>query len=107
MQHTTAELPCKTRRNEWFDRLKKGIENRGDRAITERGMSKQGGNRGLSYNRRRQGPSGRKNKVCRKTVIEISKDLVYYIVIHSDTPASTRYLGDTPQPRRSSTRFLV
>lgn len=64
---------AKHEKNEWFDRLIKGIENKGDRAITECEMSKQGGNRGLSYTRRRQGPSGRKNKVCRKTEIEISK----------------------------------
>jgi hypothetical protein len=60
-------------KNEKFDRLeKKGIKNRGDRAITEREMSRQGGNRGLSYTRRRQGPSGRESKVCWKTEIGIS-----------------------------------
>lgn len=63
---------AKHEKNEKFDRLKRGIENRGDRAITEREMSRQGGNRGLSYTRRRQGPSGRENKVCWKTEIEIS-----------------------------------
>jgi hypothetical protein len=60
------------KKKEKFDRLNRGIENRGDRAITEREIFRQGGNRGLSYTRRCQGPSGRENKVCWKTEIEIS-----------------------------------
>jgi hypothetical protein len=43
---TIKNSRAKPEKNEKFDRLKRGIEKRGDRAITEREMFRQGGNRG-------------------------------------------------------------
>lgn len=84
---------------------KKSIENRGDRAITKRGMSNsektnayripEGGGKGWV--------GGRTRFVGRRRLRSVN---TLYIT-PADTPASTRYSGETPQPRRSSTRFLV